>query len=85
MTAPAASGAPYGAFADRSGDPCGAHPAITLTGWFTCPLCAQERRRAAYAQQRQGAWRHPITRPLPLSCDDRLVPIPGVQNQPVGD
>lgn len=31
---------------------CPHHPEIALPDKLTCPLCAQEQRRAAYAQQR---------------------------------
>lgn len=31
---------------------CPQHPQIELPAHLTCPLCAQERRRAAYAAQR---------------------------------
>lgn len=31
---------------------CPAHPAIQLAAQITCPLCAQDARRASYARQK---------------------------------
>lgn len=46
---------------------CPIHPAISLPHMFTCPLCAQEARTAAYARQRvESAARMPAALQPPL-------------------